>query len=247
MPTDHLFSSRSPADEMSSEVPPTMPPAPATGGGSHRTDTAAWLVVLTFIAGALWLTRPQALVKTPDSVRRTQSCLSNLSRIATAFAQYANDYDGKFPRGVDPEDRYNPDTWGASYGRIFQRDAKTVPMLHNLLFFYLGTREVWHCPDDSGWQETSGLPGFESGLSNVKPSSYAKYGTSYYYLTLRGFAGMTADDFSEPGRSISLFDGDVWHRLQGQPSVNALFVDGHVQNLEVSRFEVLMRSGYNPP
>jgi prepilin-type processing-associated H-X9-DG protein len=232
----------SPSDEPSR----SLPPAPGAAARPHSVNTAVWVVALMAMAGGLWLTRPKVIVKTPASVQRTQSCLANLSRIATAFAQYASDYDGQFPRGVDPEDRYNPGLWQVEYGGAYKEDSRTAPMLHDLLFPYLHDKEVWHCPDDTGY-DISSLPGFEKGLRNVKPSSYAKYGTSYYYLTLRGFVGRTAFDFADPGRSISLFDGDLWHRPQGRPSVNALFVDGHVQNLLASDFANLMRRDYDSP
>src|SRR5687768_15178531 len=70
-------------------------------------------LALGAMAGGLWWTRPAHHLNytAPGSMLRTQSCLSNLERIAQSFAQYAQDYDGKFPRGVDPEDREFPQTW----------------------------------------------------------------------------------------------------------------------------------------
>lgn len=194
------------------------------------------------MAIGLWLTWPGARIhQTSGGVRRTQSCLGNLSHIAMAFAQYAQDYDGKFPRGLDCEDRFNPATWQHAYGGKYRQDARTAPMLHDLLLPYGLDRRIWRCPDDDGWLQ-SNLPGFNGGLVNVRPSAWEKYGTSYSYLTIRGFAGLRPADFSDPGRSISLFDGSLWHKIGGEDSVNALFADGHVQNLTPPRFNELMQS-----
>ncbi|HEX8833685.1 MAG TPA: hypothetical protein VF719_05765, partial [Abditibacteriaceae bacterium] len=58
---------------------------------------------------------------------------------------------------------------------------------------------------------------------------------------------MRAADFPAPERNISLFDGDLWHRSAGRPSMNALFVDGHVQNLTAAQFARLMNVESDEP
>jgi hypothetical protein len=203
-------------------------------------------LALLLTAAGLWTLRPQTVLQVPDEVRRTNACLSNLGRIAHAFAQYAQDYDGKFPRGVDPEDRNNPDLWksyrlrAAGFGMWdFSNDARTAPMLHELLWPYIRERKVWHCPADTGWGESSmtNLGGGLGALRNVRPSSWARFGTSYYYLTIRGFAGWKASDFSDPARTVILFDGDMWHPAERQGhSINVLCADGHAENLQATEF-----------
>jgi len=188
---------------------------------------------------ALWLSRPASLYS-GQRASSTQSCLSNQERIGLAFAQYMKDYEGKFPRGVDAEDRFNPLMWNQPGNRRFQAETKTAPMLPDLLFPYLRTREVWRCPDDIGYR-ASRLPGLDHGLTNVFPSSFARFGMSYSYLTLRGLEGMRAADFRDPGRNVSLSDADLWHGTRERPSVNALFADGHAQNLSAAQFEMLMQ------
>src|SRR5687767_7741634 len=85
----------------------------ASSAPSATQLTRIWpLAAVALIAGVLWGTRPTATGRSESAeVERTRGCLSNLNRIASAFAQYAHDYDGKFPRGVDAEDRHQPQTW----------------------------------------------------------------------------------------------------------------------------------------
>jgi general secretion pathway protein G len=174
----------------------------------------------------------------------TRGCLSNLSRIAVAFMQYAGDYDSKFPRGADAEDRYGEHRLMMPRADGTAIDARELPMLHELLFPYLRDRAVWHCPADVGWDQVH-LPGVQSTLGNVRPSSFVRYGTSYYYLTKHGFEGWRAVDIDQPNLDAVLFDGDTWHKLDADGSLNVLFADGHVQNLTPSQFGALPQLPYD--
>ncbi len=173
---------------------------------------------------------------------QTAGCLSNLRQIGKAYALYARDYDGKIPMGVDPEDRNNPQIWSNAneFGSAFFDDAKQVPYLHEVLRPYVPSPETFHCPADIGWEQTR-LPAMRGGISNVKPSSFAEYGTSYYCFTVWGFAQKTANDIPDPGETLLVFDGDLWHRNAGQDLLNGLFADGHVQKLSAGQFQAYAR------
>ena len=80
-----------------------------------------------------------------------------------------------------------------------------------------------------------------SYLVEVHPSSFSQYGSSYYYWTIFGLAGMTADDLPAPAHSALLFDGDYWHRSNGQMALDCLFADGHVSTLSPREFEAASR------
>jgi prepilin-type processing-associated H-X9-DG protein len=187
---------------------------------------------------ALWLAAPsrKAVQVSSSDTASTLACQENLRRISLAFAQYAEDFDGKFPRGVDPEDRV-PQTWQSGAGGKYADAALSAPRLVDLLQPYLHRAELWRCPDDNGWNKRP--LGFESRLGVVQPSSWAKFGTSYYYYTIHGFAGLRPDDFPHPERDLLLFDGSFWHDGEPARTLNALFGDGHVENVSPKKFGVL--------
>ena len=147
------------------------------------------LALVVPFAVALVATRPDfAEVFDRNAVDpQTAGCLDNLRQIGRAYALYAQDFDGKIPLGVDPEDRNNPRIWSnpRAYGGAFASDATQLPYLHEVLRPYVPSPQTFRCPADVGWTK-SRLPDMSNGLLNVKPSSYAVYGTSYYCFTVWG-------------------------------------------------------------
>lgn len=197
------------------------------------TPLRQWSSLMLLGTGVVLLvfTRPQIAPQTPVSDEKSASCLSNLRQISRAYALYARDFDGKIALGVDPEDRFNNRIWrnvgDESYGDFLQ----SVPFLHVVLRPYVDAPEVFRCPSDAGWTvsrlQTDRITGENRGLSNVHPSSFAKYGTSYYSWTKYGFDLKTFADIPDPGRRVLLFDGDSWHGSKEQGKAGELFMDGH--------------------
>ncbi|HEX8463972.1 MAG TPA: hypothetical protein VF627_05075 [Abditibacterium sp.] len=198
------------------------------------------LAALASAAAALFVTKPRfSAAGSGATDENTVACLSNLNRIARAYALYARDFDGKIPRGVDPEDHFHPGIWQnpEASGGEFYDDALSAPMLHQVLRPYVASPEVFHCPGDVGWKVSRlQISGINQGLTNVLPTAYKKLGTSYFCWTIYGFQLSTAADIENPSQKILLFDGDLWHSNAGRQLINGMFADGHVQNLTVEQF-----------
>lgn len=135
---------------------------------------AAILLLLAGISFPLFL-------KARNSSRQS-ACLNNLQQIGLAFGYYMQEYDNKWPLGLDPADRYTPQIW--RHYPEFQRQIPYLPLMHELLAPYVTNPNVWKCPADKG-QIVDDVT-FE--VLESYPSSYEKFGTSYYYRTEIGRA-----------------------------------------------------------
>ncbi len=192
-----------------------------------------FLSLLALLGGAvaLFVTRPRftPALSERGTDAKTATCLSNLNQIARAYALYAHDFDGKIPRGIDPEDRNSPSSQ-------FYHFRNPTPYLHEILRPYVASRQVFHCPADVGWTQNR-LPNSQSSLEDVHPSSFAKFGTSYYCWTRFGFDQFRAVDLENPAQTVLLFDGDLWHGDQNRSRLNALLADGSVRDLSPAQFQ----------
>jgi general secretion pathway protein G len=134
------------------------------------------------------------------------TCLSNLGQIGKAIGLYMADADDKWPFGIDAADRYTPQIWEGF--PEFQSFLPTIPLMHDLLMDYLPSKNVWECPGDKG-QLIDDIS-FED--MNTVPSSYKRYGSSYYYrteLTVKQLSSTSLGDIS--GVNV-YFDGSgAWH------------------------------------
>jgi general secretion pathway protein G len=174
-------------------------------------------------------------------------CVSNLSQVGKAIGIYMGENDDKWPFGIDPADKFTPQIW-AQYPD-FQALIPYIPLMHELLGPYLSAPNVWECPSDKG-QEIDDVS-FE--VIDSMPSSFQRFGTSYYYrteLTVRQFTGTNLGDISK----INVyFDGSgAWHgssdilREREGPEewfkklddyrYNVLFGDLHVKNISNAQY-----------
>jgi general secretion pathway protein G len=205
------------------------------------------IAVIAILAALLFPVFAQA-----RSAARTTACLSNMRQAGIAFSLYAQDYDGFYPYAVDPADRYTPQIWNAF--PAFQAQIPYLPWLHEALLPYVKSRELFHCPSDTGIviEDFTGLE------LDALPTCFGKYGTSYLYRTEIAMRHVTEDSFQDATRVNVYMDGSgIWHGsgpddlsiglghwYKTNPQLfarrfNTLCGDGHVKNLLFNDLQAL--------
>lgn len=174
-------------------------------------------------------------------------CVSNLGQIGKAFGMYMADFDDRWPLGIDPADKFTPQIW-APYPE-FQAVLHRLPLMHDLLDPYVREPNVWECPADKG-QEIDDVS-FE--LLKSLPSSFQRFGTSYYYrteLTVLQFTQSNLPDITKinvyfdgsgswHGDADLLREGDGFQRMfekLDKYRYNVLFGDFHVKNISNGQY-----------
>ncbi len=203
------------------------------------------LAIVAMIAILAALLFP-VLLKAKNAAKRT-ACVSNLTQIGAAFGLYMSDYDDKWPLGVDPADKFTPEIW-AAYPE-FQRRIPSLPFMHEVLDPYVKTADIWRCPEDQGLL----IDDVSFMRLNSTPSSFERFGTSYYYrteLTVRQLSGTAV---KRPADINVFFDGSgAWHTsvdmlrpgdTQEQTNrklkrfrYNVLFGDFHAKNVSRDQY-----------
>lgn len=164
---------------------------------------------------------------------RQAVCASNLHKIGLSLSIYVNDYDSFYPRAVDPSDIVNP-AW--SNFPSFASDIPKLPQIQNVLQPYIKSRDVFKCPADIGFSVVD----FSFLELDAFPSSFEKYGTSYYYRTELTAYRANDSRIIQPAHINLLFDGvGEWHGtlLPMNQRYNVLFADGHVKNISRDQME----------
>jgi len=201
------------------------------------------IAIIAILAALLFPTFAQARGKA-----RQVACLSNLHQSGLAFAMYASDYDGLYPVAVDPADRYTPQIWDAF--PAFEASISSLPWLHEVLQPYVKSREIFHCPSDTG----TIIEDFTGQLLNGTPTMYGKFGTSYLYRTEIAFRHAGDATFQTPAQLNVYMDGSgLWHGsgpsdlsigvghfYEGNPElferrIDTLHGDGHVKSRSFSQ------------
>ena len=164
---------------------------------------------------------------------RSAACQSNLKQLGAAMTMYIQDYE-RYPRAVDPVDKYAPQIWQAQ-AEAAGFDVANMDLLTVAMDSYLKNPQVWKCPSDSGFDTPDDIT-FRLKNETTYPSCFEKYGTSYFYRTQLAFLNLSDDFLKSPAETNILFDGHgEWHAtgvLSWRDSrYNVLFGDGHVKNI----------------
>lgn len=173
-------------------------------------------------------------------------CLSNLHQIGVAYSGYMADSDDALPWAADPLDKFGTG-W---VGTEFEDDVASMPLISTVLQPYVKSKEVFHCPLDQG---TTGIE-FEAADFSSTPSTFNKYGCSYFTHTILPLSGVTGTQFTHPVDTVLMFDSaGYWHAssrdLQATDSdetrnsllngyrYNVLFADFHSRSINRITFD----------
>ena len=173
-------------------------------------------------------------------------CISNLRQVGMAISLYAEDSDGLYPYAVDPADYMTPQIW-ANNARFkeFHDAIPTITHIQDALGTYVKSVEMFHCPADIGFdkEDFTGLEIDPTGTpTNANPSSFKKFGTSYYYRTEIAAVHAGQQSFQTPSELNVLFDGaGDWHGTNIPPSwrYNVVFGDGHAKSETFDQLQAL--------
>jgi general secretion pathway protein G len=185
------------------------------------------LVVIAIIAILAGLLFPVfAKVKT---AAHTSVCQSNLKQIGAAIQNYAQDWDGQYPLGLDFADASPAaqDAWATfpddllpDAGKIV-KDLAALPnragYLDQVLKPYIKTQDIWHCPSDIGLHYNKvdngdGTYIIHGDVTDEGETAYEKYHTSYGYRTELPLAQWTVDQAKSISGLVVLADmAGYWH------------------------------------
>ena len=204
-----------------------------------RTGVLLTSVIVVIVAVALL-----AVLREVPARQREAGCTDNLHALGVALAAYAQDNDDHFPLGGDPQDIAQPQIWANSPFAAIARHLRPLPQVMEP---YVKNDRVWHCPADIGF-ELGGLE--EKTPFDTRPSSYERFGSSYYcetsmamegdrLSTVRFWSPVLPYEEHSPADIVFLYDGSsAWHggSMFHKNRHVCLFIDGHVQTLGPERF-----------
>ena len=200
-----------------------------SSGGFTLVELLTVIAIIAVLAAILFPVFAKARGKA-----REVACNANLRQIGLAVKMYTQDYDEAYPYALDPADKYTPSIWSSF--PAFMADIPHMPMIHESLQPYIKSKELFHCPGDIGFdrEDFTGMEIDPSGTPpNANPTSFKKFGTSYYYRTEIAARHAVEATLQFPAQVNLIFDGaGKWHG-SAFPIVwryNILFADGHTKS-----------------
>ncbi len=204
-------------------------PRRAAHGAFSLIELLIVVTILAILAAALF----PVFARSRERARSIR-CVANLRQLGQGVMMYAQDYDDRYPYGLDPADKYAPQIWWGF--PAFQAQIPQLPMLHEILDPYVRSAEVWYCPSDTGYDylDDSNIP------LDGRPTAFGRFGTSYFYRTEAAVIGLTTTSLNRGAEVSLLMDATgAWHgedRGRGA-RLNVLFGDGHVKSATRAQYD----------
>lgn len=160
------------------------------------------IAIIAILAGFLFPVFARAKKAAKGTV-----CLSNLHQIGLAVQTYMSDNDDLYPYCIDASDKYAPDIWNGN--PQWRAQISAMPLLNDVLEPYAKSKEIFHCPLDTG---TYTLDNNIGRPFVTAPSLFITYGCSYLMRTEIVFRSISGTGFSAPANINYIFDaGGHWH------------------------------------
>jgi prepilin-type N-terminal cleavage/methylation domain-containing protein len=190
------------------------------------------LVVIGIIALLIAILLP-ALQRARDQANRT-ACMSNMRQLTMGWLQYATEHKFRIMRSnthgpTDPPDGAADWIWADGTGN-------SVKSLENgLLWPYIKTEKVYHCPSDSGFHVwTYSISNFMFGedaggsLKVVKTLSEVRHSSETFVFTEEDDYRKDQNGFNQNSFMVTA-TGDSWIDFPANfhKGVTVSFVDGH--------------------
>lgn len=185
------------------------------------------LVVIWVLALLAALLFP--VIQTARRKGQEVGCISNQHQTGVALTMYLSDYDSQYPIALDPSEKVFPTYIGAE--PEFSQYLASAPYFHDVMHPYVKSREIFHCPSDTGYQiDDWFLREFPS-----YPTSFQAHGTSYEYNPALVNYTPAEAEISLPAQTPIQYDAaSAWHGsvvpLQRKRLV--LFADNHVKKAD---------------
>lgn len=185
------------------------------------------IAILALLAGILFPVFAKARER-----GRAAVCLANLKQIGLAVTAYADDFDEKYPYGIDWADRYFPHIWADQ--PAYQAQLLAMPYLPDLLTAYGVDQRLWECPADRGVTVDQ-----ITGAAAYVEQAWRAWGMSYGYRTELAFRQLRMSSLQEPSRTNLLGDIDgAWHFGTTDDYATyryqICFADGHAKSVTLA-------------